>query len=73
MWFLKVLLVLIVAVPLAFVGTFILAPLWSWIEARFAIEAMGHSAPAGWCFIATYALLALLGLVIFAVPTRRPL
>jgi hypothetical protein len=37
-------------------------PLWSWIEASFGIESIGHSGPADWCFVAVYALLV--GLVV---------
>jgi hypothetical protein len=42
------------ALPVALVVTIVLLPLWSWIEAAFGIEAVGHSGPAGWCYLATY-------------------
>ncbi len=56
--------------PVAFVATFLLMPLWSAIESSTRIESVGHSGPADWCFIATWA--ASLGLAIgAAVVVRR--
>lgn len=46
--------VLLAALPLTFVTTFMLMPLWSWIEERFGIESVGHSGPADWCFNVVY-------------------
>jgi hypothetical protein len=66
MGLLRVLAVLVVSAPFGIVGTFMLGPLWSWIEARFGIEAVGHAMYAGWCFAATYAATALLGLALLA-------
>lgn len=70
MWLLKVLAVLVVSVPVGIVGTFVLGPLWSWVEERHGIEAVGHAMYAGWCFLATYSAVALLGLLLFARPKR---
>ncbi len=53
---------LFLAIPIAFVVTLALYPLWSWIEATFGIESVGHSGPADWCFGATYALVAIAAL-----------
>ncbi|MEY4510835.1 MAG: hypothetical protein RLZZ450_2957 [Pseudomonadota bacterium] len=50
---------LVVAIPISLVTTFVLWPLWSWVEQRLGIESIGHSAPAQWCFVAAYAVLAL--------------
>jgi hypothetical protein len=44
----------LIAAPLAFAVTIRLLPLWSWIEAKFAVESVGHSGPAGWCYLAVY-------------------
>lgn len=44
----------LIAAPVAFAVTIGLLPLWSWIEAKFAIESVGHSGPAGWCYLAVY-------------------
>lgn len=41
--------------PVAFFATFLLMPLWSAIESSTGIESVGHSGPAGWCFLAMWA------------------
>jgi hypothetical protein len=46
---------LILCIPLAAVVTIVLLPVWSWLEARFAIESVGHSGPADWCYGVVYA------------------
>lgn len=47
---------LLLCIPLAGIFTLILYPLWGWIEAATGIESFGHSGPATWCFVATYAI-----------------
>ena len=42
------------AVPAAFIVTLLLYPFWSWIEAIYRIESVGHSGPADWCFVVVY-------------------
>ena len=42
------------AMPAAFIVTLLLTPLWSWIEATYGVEAIGHSGPADWCFLVVY-------------------
>jgi len=49
--------VLIACAPIAFIVTFLLSPLWSWIEVTYGIESIGHSGPADWCFYVVYGLL----------------
>jgi hypothetical protein len=49
---LALLLIVVVAVLLALFLTFLLSPLWRWIESVSGIESMGHSGPANWCFVA---------------------
>lgn len=61
----------VVCLPAAFILTFLLLPLWSWIEATYKIESVGHSGPADWCFWAVYALLAVVGLGVYALRARR--
>lgn len=68
---LKIIAVLVISLPLGLVGTFMLGPLWNWVEDTHGIEAVGHAMYAGWCFIATYSAIALLGLVLFARPKPR--
>jgi len=60
-----------VCLPAAFLLTFLLLPLWSWIEANYKIESVGHSGPADWCFWAVYSLLAVVGLGVSALRARR--
>ena len=50
-------LVLVLAMPLAMITTVLMMPLFSWIEARFGIEAVGHSGPAAWCYVSVYVTL----------------
>jgi hypothetical protein len=50
--------VLVVCLPAAFIVTFLLSPLWSWIEATYGIESIGHSGPSDWCFYLVYAVLS---------------
>jgi len=40
--------------PIAFLITMLLIPLWSWIEATYGIESIGHSGPSDWCFYLVY-------------------
>jgi hypothetical protein len=58
------------SIPIALVATFLLMPLWSWIEERFGIESVGHSGPAEWCFAATYAVIAAAIAAILLRPRR---
>jgi hypothetical protein len=64
---LAVLGILLLCVPITFVTAFLLTPLWSWIEARYGIESLGHSGPAEWCFLATFVVLALVCLSTLAL------
>lgn len=45
-------------VPLSVVTTLLLFPFWSWFEKATGIESMGHSGPAGWCYLAVLGLMA---------------
>jgi hypothetical protein len=54
-------LALVVATPLSIIITVLLFPLWSWLESSSGIESVGHSGPAGWCYLFIFmALLAAL-------------
>lgn len=57
-------LLLLVLLPVAFVVTILLYPLWSWIETSYGIESVGHSGPADWCFELVYGVLAVAGSII---------
>jgi hypothetical protein len=58
--------ILIACLPIAFIATFLLSPLWSWIEATYGIESIGHSGPSDWCFYLVYGVLSAAALSIFA-------
>ena len=60
---------LLVGFPLAAVTTLALLPFWSWVEARFGVEAVGHSGPADWCYEIAYA--AWVALIAGAMLQRR--
>jgi len=68
---LRLALVLIVCAPVAFVLTFLLSPFWSWVEATYKIESIGHSGPSDWCFYVIYFLVVAVGLLLFATGLRR--
>jgi len=55
--------VLAMCLPAAFILTLFLLPLWSWIEAAYAIESVGHSGPAEWCFWLVYGVLVAISIV----------
>ena len=58
-------------VPLAIGVTLLMMPFFSWIEARFGIEAVGHSGPAEWCYATVYVtMLAVLSVVAHRVIGR---
>jgi len=73
-WLLKILAVLVISLPLSLVGTFMLGPLWAWVEETHGIESVGHALYAGWCFVATYGAIVFGGLALVAAltPSKRP-
>ena len=52
------------AVPATFIVTLLLYPFWSWVEATYRIESVGHSGPADWCFIVVYGVFLVLLLLL---------
>jgi hypothetical protein len=56
-----ILLILLLALPVSAVLTWVLSGFWGWFELRSGIESLGHSGPAGWCYLATFAVVAPLG------------
>ena len=60
-----------VCLPAAFTLTFLLMPLWYWMEATYKIESVGHSGPADWCYWAVYALIAMASLGVYAFKATR--
>ncbi len=53
--------VMVVAVPLTLMVTFLLYPLWSWLDVIAGIESLGHSGPASWCYELIYLVLVIIG------------
>jgi len=51
---------IVLAVPVSVVLTFLLLPLWNWLENTHGIESVGHSGPADWCFVATFSVVVAL-------------
>lgn len=51
----------LLAVPVSVFVTLLLLPLWRLMEAGLEVEAVGHSGPAGWCFIVSYVVVAAAG------------
>ena len=58
--------ILLVCLPITFIVTFLLSPLWSWIEATYGIESIGHSGPSDWCFYVVYGALSTTAMSVFA-------
>jgi hypothetical protein len=54
----------ILAAPIALVLAFLLVPLWSWLESAHGIESVGHSGPAQWCYVASYAFVVIVASLI---------
>lgn len=54
--------VLVIAMPLTLVVTFLLYPLWSWLDVIAGIESLGHSGPANWCYESVYLVLVIMGI-----------
>jgi uncharacterized BrkB/YihY/UPF0761 family membrane protein len=59
---LSLVVVLVLCALLAIILTFVVSLFWSWLEANYGIEAMGHSGPAEWCYVATYVSCVLLSI-----------
>jgi phosphotransferase system glucose/maltose/N-acetylglucosamine-specific IIC component len=65
-YFLAGLAILVVCMPIAFIVSILLSPLWSWIEKTYGIESIGHSGPSDWCFYVVYGVLVVLAWSVFA-------
>ena len=59
--------IVVLSMPVAFVVTIMLMPLWSAIERRWGIESVGHSGPADWCFWLVFATC----IMTFTIVARR--
>ena len=57
--------IVVLALPVAFVLTMMLAPVWSAIERRWGIESLGHSGPATWCYALVFVCAVLVSLAAY--------
>lgn len=55
-----VILTLLFALPLSFILTVIINPVWKSFENLTGIEAFGHSGPAEWCYWFDYVIISIL-------------
>ena len=63
--------ILVTCLPLSIVGTLLMFPVWRWVEATYGIEAVGHSGPAEWCYVATFLASTLTALLLYALRFAR--
>ena len=56
--------VLILALPMAFLATIFIHPFWRWFERVSGIESFGHSGPAEWCYWFDYVAIIAIGVTI---------
>jgi hypothetical protein len=62
---------LVLCYPVTLVATYLLFPLWSFIEDRFGIESVGHAVVADWCFWVTFAACASIFGLLYVASLRR--
>ena len=66
------LLTVAVCLPLAIIFTIVLLPVWSWIEATYGIEAVGHSGPSDWCFWLVFGTMSSIAVAMLFKPRKPP-
>jgi hypothetical protein len=64
--------IIVLNVPVAFVLTMMLVPLWSAIERRWGIESVGHSGPAPGCYSAVFVCVAALSIGVYLYRLGSP-
>jgi hypothetical protein len=64
--------IVVLDLPVAFVLTMMLTPLWSTIERRWGIEALGHSGPATWCYVVVFGCVVIVSLATYLGRLGRP-
>lgn len=67
---LRLLIILAWVVPAGPALTLVLYPFWSWWEATTGWESVGHSGPADWCYLATWAVLLAVACLVPPVARR---
>lgn len=66
----KVVVAVVLSAPLAVGLTWFSMPVWDAVE-RAGIESVGHSGPAGWCYLASYGLVLVVTLLLLLWPWSR--
>ena len=56
--------VLVLALPIAFIATILVHPFWRWFERVSGMESFGHSGPAEWCYWFDYIAIVVIGVTI---------
>ena len=64
--------IIVLDVPVTFVLTMMLVPVWSAIERRWGIESVGHSGPALWCFGVVLGGVVAVSVGAYAIRLSRP-
>ena len=64
--------ILVLALPVAFVLTLMLAPMWSAIERRWGIESLGHAGPATWCYALVFVCSVVVSLAAYVWRLGQP-
>ena len=64
--------IIVLDLPVAFALTMMLTPMWSTIERRWGIEALGHSGPATWCYVAVFVCVVIVSLAAYLRRLGRP-
>ena len=63
--------VLVLAIPTAFIATILIHPFWRWFERVSGIESFGHSGPAEWCYWFDYMVIIVIGVSLLICIVNR--
>lgn len=66
-----IVLVSLISMPISIVATLLLIPLWRWVEASSGLEAIGHSGPAEWCYLAMFTVTVVACLLVHCITRGR--
>ena len=60
-----IVMMIVLAIPIAFISTILIHPFWKWFEKATGIESFGHSGPAEWCYWFDYMVIIVIGISLF--------
>lgn len=66
-----IVIVFLVTIPLAILMTVVTSGFWNWFEGVTGIESYGHFGPAGWCYLADYLIISVIGLIVVVKSDRN--